>query len=253
MANLAKGIPPQPYGKGGRKVVLPVKNGAQIYEGAMVAQISGACVTGTTAGAGACIGVAEHDQLGVTADGTKRISVLTDQIFLMKTGAAAATDATPYGTLLFMEDDNSVGTGGSAGGATRQIAGRFMGLEDDGRTRVYISESGSPEAFGCFTEQVTGTALTDTASTTVQRQGRVTKYLLAGTMSQGETVTLGTTGAVVGDIIRIIRTSTSAQTLAVVNGGAGAGTLCTLVASKIGFAQAYFDGTNWLYDGCSAT
>lgn len=250
MSNLTAGIPPQPHGEGGRKITLPVKNAAQIYEGAMVAQIAGACVTGTTAGAGDCVGIAEHDMLGVTSDGTKRIRVLTDRIFVMKAGAAAPTDATPYGALLFMEDDNSVGTG--ALGADSGIAGRFVGMEDDGRVRVFVSAAGS-EAWGSFNQQVTGTALTDTATTSVARAGRVTKFLLAGTMSQGETVTLATTGAVKGDIIRIIRTSTSAQTLAVVNGGAGAGTLCTLVASKIGFAQAFFDGTNWLYDGCSAT
>lgn len=251
MSNLTAGIPPQPYGQGGRKVILPVKNAAQIYEGAMVAQIGGACVTGTTASSGSCIGVAMHDMLGVTSDGTKRIEVMTDRVFVFAAGVAAPTDATAYGAILYMEDDHTVGTGGL--GATQQIAGSFAGIEDDGRVRCFISEAQPAESFGCFTQQVTGTALTDTAATTVQRAGRVTKYLLAGTMSQGETVTLGTTGAVVGDIIRIIRTSVSAQTLAVVNGGAGAGTLCTLVASKIGFAQAYFDGTNWLYDGCSAT
>lgn len=249
MSNLSAGIPPKPHGAPGRKVIVGVKNAAQIYQGAMVAQINGnQTVTGTTASAGRCIGVAEHDMLGAT-DGVKRLSILTDQVFEMKAGAAPPTDATPLGTLLFMEDDNSVGLG--ALGATQQIAGTFEGLTDLGLVRVFISFQ-SAEAFGCFTEQVSGTALTDTAATTVQRAGRVTRYLLAGTMSQGETVTLGTTGAVVGDIIRIVRTSTSAQTLAVVNGGAGAGTLCTLVASKIGWAQAWFDGTNWLYDGCSA-
>lgn len=251
MSNLTAGSPPQPYGKGGRKVSLPVKASAQIYEGAMVSQISGACVTGTTANAGPCIGVAEHDQLGGGSDGAKRLMVMTDEIFIFKAGVAAPTDATPFGALLFMEDDNSVGTGGL--GATQQYAGRFVGFEDDGRVRVFIGPAGNPEAFGCVSEQVTGTPIPDAAATTVQRQGRVTKYLMAGTMSQGVTVTLGTTGAVQGDVMRIIRTSTSAQTLAVANGGAGAGTLATLVASKVGFVQAIFDGTNWLFDGCSAT
>ena len=99
---------------------------------------------------------------------------------------------------------------------------------------------------------VTGTALTDVAATTVQRGGRRTSYLLAGTMSQGETITLGTTGAQKGDLIRVVRSSTSAQTAAIVNGGPGAGTLVTLPASKVGFCDAMFDGTNWLYFGSSA-
>ena len=46
------------------------------------------------------------------------------------------------------------------------------------------------------------------------------------------------------------RTSTSAQTAAIVNGGTGAGTLVTLPASKVNFAVATFDGTNWLFDMC---
>lgn len=250
MSNLSGGgIPPQPYGEGGRKVVLPVKANAQIYEGAMVAQISGACCTANTANAGNVVGVAEHDALGGSADGSVRISVLTDRVFVFKAGTAAPTDATPYGAQLFAEDDNSVGTGGL--GANEQEAGRFVGFEDDGRVRVY---------FGIWPNQVgenqndraIGTALTDTASTTVQRSGRFTTFLLAGTMSQDESITFGTTGAVKGDIIKLIRTSTSAHTTAIVNGGAGAGTLCTLVASKVGWAQAWFDGANWLYDGCSA-
>lgn len=247
MPNLTAGIPLYPYGEGGRKVSLPVQALAQVWEGGLAAQIAGACVAGTTAGAGDCIGVFEHDQLGGATDGAKRVSVLTDRIVLMTAGTAAPTDATPYGALLFMETDNTVGTGGL--GATERIAGRFVGIEDDGRIRVFIGVAGSAEA-GAPT---IGTALTDTATTTVQRSGRVTRFLLAGTMSQNETVTLGTTGAVIGDVIRIVRTSTSAFTLAVVNGGAGAGTIETLIASKVGFSQSYFDGTNWLYDGSSAT
>ena len=34
---------------------------------------------------------------------------------------------------------------------------------------------------------------------------------------------------------------------AVVNGGAGAGTLHTQVASKVNFTDARFNGTNWLF------
>lgn len=249
MSLIGAGIPPQLYGAGGRKVSLPVKATVQVWQGSMLSQISGACVPATTSSGGDVIGVAEHDMLGGASDGTKRVEVLTDQVFIFTAGAAAPTDATPYGTTLFVEDDHTVGTGGL--GATQQIAGTFEGMEDDGRVRVYIGKragaSGNSE-----NQRAIGTALTDTATTTIQRVGRYSVYLLAGTMGQGETVTLGTTGAVKGDIIRINRTSVSAQTLAVVNGGAGAGTLCTLVASKVGWAQAWFDGTNWLYDGSSA-
>lgn len=99
-------------------------------------------------------------------------------------------------------------------------------------------------------DYVAGTALTDTAATTVQRAAIKTSFLLAGTMSQNETITLGTTGAEEGDYIKIIRTSTSAYTAAIVNGGAGAGTLHTQPASKPNFTEARFDGTNWLLSAC---
>jgi len=95
-----------------------------------------------------------------------------------------------------------------------------------------------------------GTALTDTATTTVQRAAVKTSFLLAGTMSQDETVTLGTTNAVAGDYIKIIRTSTSAHTCTVVNGGVGAGTLHVQLNSKVNFTEARFDGTNWLLSAC---
>lgn len=247
MPNLTAGIPPQLYGAGGRRVSLPIQALAQVWEGGFAAEIAGACVAGTTAGAGDCIGVFEHDALGGATDGAKRVSVLTDRIVLMAAGVAAPTDATPYGALLFMETDNTVGTGGV--GATQRIAGRFVGIEDDGRVRVFIGETGT----GVASEPVIGTALTDVATTTIQRVGRVSRYSLAGAMSQDDTITLGTTGAVYGDVIRVIRTSTSAHTLSFVNGGAGAGTLAVLVASKIGWFQAWFDGANWQYDGSSAT
>lgn len=65
------------------------------------------------------------------------------------------------------------------------------------------------------------------------------------TLTANRSVTLGTTGAAAGDQITITRTSTAAFTLAVVNGGAGAGTLHTLPASKAGSIKCQFDGTNW--------
>lgn len=249
MGLLTAGIPPQLVGSGGRKVLLPVKATTQIWEGALVAQISGACVPGTTANAGDAIGVAEHDMLGGASDGTKRISVFFDKIFIFPAGAAAPVDATPFGTLLYMEDDHTVGTGGL--GATQKIAGRFAGLEDDGRVRVYINGLGAQDAPGAEDEEVIGT-ITNTASSTIQRSARVSLYR-APTLGQNTTVTIGTTGAVTGDRLRIVRSDVSAFTLALVNGGAGAGTLATIIASKAGFIYAFFDGTNWIYDGSSAT
>lgn len=247
MANLTSGTRPQPYGQGGRRVFLPVKATTQVWEGGMAAQISGACVPGTTAAAGNCIGVYENDMLGGASDGTTRVPVMTDQVFIFKNGTNAVSDATPIGTVLYMEDDQTVGTGG-IGGSGEGEAGRFVGFEDDGRVRVFVSWAGSGGVW------LNGTAMTDTASQSVVALGRQTRYAFASaTMTQNDTVTLSTTGAVVGDVVKIVKNSVSAFTLAVVNGGAGAGTLATLIASKLGWLQAYFDGTNWIFDGCSAT
>lgn len=93
------------------------------------------------------------------------------------------------------------------------------------------------------TDGAAGTDLTDTATQTIQSsQGDWRKLPVLG---QGGTLTLGTTAAVAGDQITITRTDVSAFTYAIVNGGAGAGTLLTMPVSKICSAKFQFDGTNW--------
>lgn len=244
MSLLSSGMTPQPYGKGGRKVFRPIKANQALYMGGMLSELNGYLVPGTTAGAGNCVGVSENDATGGATDGATRAVVLTDQIFIFLAGTNAPTDATPLGSYLYMEDDSHVGTGG-VGGSGEGVAGLFMGLEDDGSVRVFISPLVGADHTGNL--YANGTALANTAAQTIEVVGRKSRFKCAA-LGQNSTVTLGTTGAVVGDTIRISRTDTSAFTLAVVNGGAGAGTLVTLDASKAGFAQAYFDGTNWQFD-----
>jgi hypothetical protein len=67
----------------------------------------------------------------------------------------------------------------------------------------------------------------------------------SATLTANRAITLGTTGAAAGDQITVTRLGTEAYTLAFINGGAGAGTLHTLPASKVGFVKAQFDGSNW--------
>src|SRR5579872_4223837 len=124
MSNLTAGVPPQPYGLGGRTVYLPLQATAQVYEGSLISQIAGACVSAGASGAGNVVGVAMDDGLGGATDGAKRLRVMTDQIFIFNAGSNAPTDATPYGTVLFAETDNTVGTGA---GNEAVIAGRFVG------------------------------------------------------------------------------------------------------------------------------
>jgi hypothetical protein len=49
------------------------------------------------------------------------------------------------------------------------------------------------------------------------------------------------------------RLDLTANTLAFLNGGPAAGTLCTLVVSKAGFAVVEWNGTDWELVSCSAT
>lgn len=163
-------------------------------------------------------------------------------------GTAGAVSGQTITITVFPQDFTTTLTNGGAGAGSLEITPNvqpvFVRYQFDGTNWIVKNVGALGE------DWIDGTALTDTASTTVQRQGRRTSFLLAGTMSQNETITLGTTGAKKGDIIRIVRTSTSAQTAAIVNGGAGAGTLVTLPASKVNFADARFDGTNWQLSAC---
>lgn len=89
-----------------------------------------------------------------------------------------------------------------------------------------------------------GGALTDADATlTIAAGGR--RVLPASTLSANRTVTLSTGGAVAGDVIEIVRLDVGAYTLAVVNGGAGAGTLLTFAVSARLYASFRFDGSNW--------
>jgi hypothetical protein len=243
MALLTSGIAPKPYGGGGRKIDLPVKASTQLFQGQMVAFLGAGLVPGSTAGAGDAVGIVEADALGGASDGLVRCMVWTDHTFTFNNGTNALTDAFAVGSLAYMEDDHTVGTGG-VGGSGEGVAGLFMGMNDDGTVRVYMF----PNIAGTLQNVlVNGSNLANTASQTVQSLGRNTRYTIPA-ISQTSTVTLGTTGAKVGDMITISRTDSSAFTLAVANGGGGGGTIVTLDVSKQGFARAYFDGTNWKFD-----
>ncbi len=113
----------------------------------------------------------------------------------------------------------------------------------DATTSVHGQMSAVDKKFLDGVHSAAGTNLTDTATQTIQITAGTWRKL--PTLGQGGTLTLGTTGAVAGDQIEITRSDTSAFTYAIVNGGAGAGTLYTMAVSKIGCAKFQFDGTNW--------
>jgi len=89
-----------------------------------------------------------------------------------------------------------------------------------------------------------GTALTDADATITVADGQ-RRVLSDGTLTDNRSVTLGTSGAVLGDTIDIARIDTEAFTLAIINGGAGAGTLLTFPVGAMLYAKFRFDGTNW--------
>lgn len=73
-----------------------------------------------------------------------------------------------------------------------------------------------------------------------------------GTLTTNRSITISTTGAVTGEVVRVTREDSTAFTLAIVNGGAGAGTLYTFPVSVTRVADFRFDGTNWALSGNAA-
>lgn len=91
-----------------------------------------------------------------------------------------------------------------------------------------------------------GTNLTDANATILVSEGR-TRILLASTLTANRTLTLGTTGAVSGDELFVVRNDATAFAFAIVNGGAGAGNVAVMPVSNRAWCRARFDGTNWIH------
>lgn len=142
--------------------------------------------------------------------------------------------------------------------ADRRVAGMIAVKLDDGTpwqfngtssasagSTVIVPDAGSGRWLALSSKAApAGTDLTDAPATITVAQGSWRK-MPAATLSATRAFTLGTTGAVAGDQIEITRLDTTANTMTVVNGGVGAGTLFTFPVSKIGSARFQFDGTNW--------
>jgi len=132
----------RPYGKSGRDINLPVDGGTHIYEGTLVSQLNATSmlVPGSTAASGPAIGVSTHEQdNSLGADAALRCDVETDRnfIFANATGADAVSEATPYGSVVWMYDDHTIAD--NSAGETRQPAGYFAGLEPDDAVRIFVS------------------------------------------------------------------------------------------------------------------
>ncbi len=130
----------KPYGKGARKVVLPV-GVYHIFAGNMVSQLAatpGNLCPAATALSGAAIGVAVHEQDnsgGTTGD--KRCEIETDGIFVFANSVGdPCAETTAFGALVYCENDYTIS---KTNGGAQFAAGYFVGMEPDGNVRVYIS------------------------------------------------------------------------------------------------------------------
>lgn len=149
MTNADTNLVVYPYGLGGRNVVLPVDGGSHIYAGTLVAQLgTGMLVPASTATAGPAIGVATHEVDNTDgSDGDLRCTVAYGAIFIFNNGTNtdACSEATTFSAIVYCGDDHTIFD--NDGSATLRPAGRFMGLEPDGRVRVFVGMSNLGDAF----------------------------------------------------------------------------------------------------------
>jgi len=148
MSNTTKNLIRRPFGKDGRDIVLPVDGGSHIYEGSLVAQLASTSmlVPGSTASSGAAVGVAVHEIDNTGSDGDKRCRVETDRIFEFANGSNtdACSEATALFSVVYMGDDHTIFDNDASG--TLKPAGRFCGMSEDGKVRVYVGMSNLGDA-----------------------------------------------------------------------------------------------------------
>jgi hypothetical protein len=155
----------------GREYFLPVDGGAHIYEGTLVSQLSAtaAAVPGSTALSGPAIGVAVHESDNSSgSDGTTRLRVKADQVFEFANAAGgdACSEATPLFSVVYMYDDHTIADNSNSG--ARQKAGRFCGMSDDGKVRVFVGMSNLGDALAAATDVSIADAGTFTATSDVE-------------------------------------------------------------------------------------
>lgn len=120
---------------------LPVNGGTHIYKGTLVSQLTatGAVVPYSTASTSVCVGVAMHesDNSG-GSDGDKRILIETKRVFAFTNGSAgdAFSEASLIGSIVYGDDDHTVSDNSNS--QAEKAIGFFMGMESDGKVRVYV-------------------------------------------------------------------------------------------------------------------
>lgn len=140
MANATANLRLDSMGDGPFIFDVPVKGSTHIYKGTIIAQHSGGYfVPLTTAGAGAAVGVAEHEVDNSGSDGDKRVRVECNRMYAFKNGTSgdAFSDTSKIGAPAYATDDNTVADNSNSG--ANPCVGVFMGFESDGKVRVFLS------------------------------------------------------------------------------------------------------------------
>lgn len=147
MANATRNLPATTGMDGPFTFELPVDGGSKVFRGILVTQLTatGQLVPYSTAAAGPCVGVCQTPDVdnSAGADGAKSALVETKRLYVFDNGTAgdafAATNL--IGSIVYGTDDHTVSK--SSATATRKAVGFFMGMEDDGRVRVFIDPMGA--------------------------------------------------------------------------------------------------------------
>lgn len=141
MANATENLITDTIGSGGILTFdLPVDGGSHIFKGTLVTQLTGTgmLVPYSTASAGVCVGVAQHEADNTGADGAKRCVVETRRVYAFTNGAGgdAFSEASMIGSLVYATDDHTVADNSAT--QTLKAVGFFYGMESDGKVRVLI-------------------------------------------------------------------------------------------------------------------
>lgn len=140
MANSTTNRTIRTQGREGYKRHLPVDGGTHIYKGILVSQLTatGALVPLSTASAGQCIGVSQHEADNTNgSDGDIRCEIETDRLYEFDNGSDAFTEAHQIGAVVYASDDHTVER--LSNGGARSAVGIYMGLTDEGRVVVWVS------------------------------------------------------------------------------------------------------------------
>jgi hypothetical protein len=219
---------------------LPGVDAARYYKGTLIADQGGVATNVTAVPGLNIVGFCDRSDFVCDEDDSALDTVdVFSGIGMLEIDAGDPVTRADFEHIVYALDNKTISR--TSGNGARSPAGYLFNILN-GKAWVIVGVPGI-RAVAKNTEGP-GANLTD-ASVTIQITAGTWRALPASTLSANRTLTLGTTGAAAGDEIYIQREDAGAYTYAIVNGGAGAGTLVTMPVSLPGGAVLRFDGTNW--------